>query len=94
MLLGRGTGYVIEVEPVRAPDYSALAAKQVERLTKARAERNKKRAAETIAAVKAAAESDGAPLMEPIIDAVRARATLGEIAGAMESVWGRHDRNR
>jgi methylmalonyl-CoA mutase N-terminal domain/subunit len=28
--------------------------------------------------------------MEPILDAVRARATLGEIAGAMERVWGRH----
>ena len=30
--------------------------------------------------------------MEPIIEAVRARATLGEIAGAMEAVWGRFSR--
>ena len=30
------------------------------------------------------------PLMPPIIDAVRARASVGEIADALERVWGRH----
>jgi hypothetical protein len=29
--------------------------------------------------------------MEPIIDAVRARATLGEISDSLRGVWGTHD---
>jgi methylmalonyl-CoA mutase N-terminal domain/subunit len=29
--------------------------------------------------------------MEPILDAVRARATLGEISDVLRSVWGVHD---
>jgi methylmalonyl-CoA mutase N-terminal domain/subunit len=29
--------------------------------------------------------------MESILDAVRARATLGEISDALRSVWGVHD---
>ena len=77
-----------------APDYSALAAKQVERLARARASRDQARATAAVAAVKAAASRAGAPLVEPIIDAVRARATLGEIAGALQETWGRHDRGR
>ena len=81
-----------DAEPVPAPDYSALAAKQVERLKKARAGRDQGRASKAVEAVKNAAAETSAPLMEPIIEAVRARATLGEIAGAMEKVWGRHDR--
>jgi methylmalonyl-CoA mutase N-terminal domain/subunit len=45
------------------------------------------------------AESEGAdamistarkPLMPIIIDAVRARASVGEISDALESVWKRH----
>ena len=83
-----------EAEPVPAPDYSALAAKQVERLARARASRDQARATAAVAAVKAAASRAGAPLVEPIIDAVRARATLGEIAGALQETWGRHDRGR
>ena len=40
--------------------------------------------------VKAAEEAAGGadPLMPCIIDAVRARATLGEISNALRSVWG------
>jgi len=29
--------------------------------------------------------------MEPILDAVRARATLGEISDVLREVWGVHD---
>lgn len=79
-----------EAAPVPTPDYSALAAKQIERLTAARAARDAARVRATLAAVEAAARTAGAPLMEPILEAVRARATLGEMAGAMEKVWGRH----
>ncbi len=77
--------------PPRAPEYRALAAKQVERLRRSRAGRDAARVAQVLDAVREAAAAESAMLMEPILEAVRARATLGEIAGAMESVWGRHD---
>jgi len=38
-----------------------------------------------------AARTPAAPLMEPILDAVRARATLGEISDVLRAVWGVHD---
>jgi len=76
--------------PVPMPDYSALASKQVAQLRAARAARDPDMVRGTLAAVEAATRTADAPLMEPILDAVRARATLGEIAGAMEKVWGRH----
>jgi methylmalonyl-CoA mutase N-terminal domain/subunit len=77
------------VRPVSAPDYSALAAKQVAHLEAARATRDQARARAATEAVRQAAATEGAPLMEPILEAVRARATLGEISAAMEAVWGR-----
>ena len=36
----------------------------------------------------AAAARDGAAVMEPIVTAVRARASVGEIADALRAVWG------
>jgi methylmalonyl-CoA mutase, N-terminal domain len=38
--------------------------------------------------LKVAARAPAAPLMEPIIEAVRARATVGEISDALRGVWG------
>ncbi len=74
----------------RAPDYSALAAKQIARLNAARGKRDQSATARALEAVHAAAAAPRAPLMESIIEAVRARTTLGEITAAMERVWGRH----
>jgi methylmalonyl-CoA mutase N-terminal domain/subunit len=74
-----------------APDYTALATKQIDRLTRARAARDQAAVVRGLAGVRTAAGAPGTRLMEPILEAVRARATLGEIAGAMEAVWGRHD---
>jgi len=45
----------------------------------------------TLGALEAAAREPGAPLMEPILDAVRARATLGEISDVFRAAWGVHD---
>ncbi len=81
-----------DASPAPSPDYSALATKQIERLRAARAARDQPAVQAALAAVGKAARTGGAPLMEPILEAVRARATLGEVAGAMEAVWGRHDR--
>jgi methylmalonyl-CoA mutase N-terminal domain/subunit len=79
--------------PARAldvPDFEALAARQRERLAAARAARDPAAVRRTLDAVGALAAGTG-PLMEPIIDAVRARATLGEISDALRAVWGTYD---
>jgi methylmalonyl-CoA mutase N-terminal domain/subunit len=47
--------------------------------------------AAAVAAIRTAAGQPDGKLMEPILEAVRARATLGEIAGTMAEVWGRQD---
>ena len=75
-----------------APDYAALAAKQVGRLQQLRALRDTLRVRAALAAVTEAARAPERPLMEPIIAAVRVRATVGEISGALEAVWGRYER--
>ena len=85
-----------DAEPQGAPDYRALAKKQVGRLKAARAGRDTSKVRAATRAIAAAAGAPGAPgarLMEPILDAVRVRATLGEISAALESAWGRHDRS-
>jgi methylmalonyl-CoA mutase N-terminal domain/subunit len=77
------------VNAPRTPDYTALAVKQIERLRSARAARDAAWTARALTAVGAAAGSAGLPLMEPILEAVRARATVGEITAALVEKWGR-----
>jgi len=82
---------------IPAPDFSALEVGQVAGLKHVKASRDN-------AAVQAALQSiteiapeylpahvgARAPLMPRIIDAVRVRASVGEIADALEKVWGRY----
>jgi len=81
------------VDAPKGPDFTQLAARQIARLREAKARRDAARVAESLAAVENAAASASGPLMEPIIGAVRARATLGEISGALERAFGRYDRD-
>jgi methylmalonyl-CoA mutase N-terminal domain/subunit len=62
---------------------------QVERVRALRAARDRTAQQRAIEAVKTAAQ-DGTNLVPPIIDAVEARATLGEIADAMRQVFGEY----
>ncbi|MEK7833532.1 MAG: 30S ribosomal protein S2 [Acidobacteriota bacterium] len=62
---------------------------QVERVRKVRAERNSAAATVALEKVEAAARS-GENLMPPIIAAVEAYATLGEIADKMRAVFGEY----
>jgi len=78
---------------IPAPDYSALAERQKERVRSVRASRDPNACAAALTAVRAAAESDGAPLMEPILAAVMARATVGEISDTLRAVWGTFQRH-
>jgi len=79
------------VPPIAAPDYSRLADQQRRRLAELRGKREGGRVTSTLGALEAAAREPGAPLMEPILDAVRARATLGEISDVFRAAWGVHD---
>ncbi|HKP29561.1 MAG TPA: methylmalonyl-CoA mutase family protein [Gemmatimonadales bacterium] len=72
---------------VPAPDYSQLAARQRERLAAARKKRDGARAAAMIEQLEAAARTDE-PLMPRLVEAVRARVTLGEIGNAFRATWG------
>ncbi|MEO8453509.1 MAG: methylmalonyl-CoA mutase family protein [Gemmatimonadota bacterium] len=73
--------------PIELPDYAELEARQKARVARARARRAGARAAAALAAVEAAARGTG-PLMPVILDAVRARATLGEISDVLRNAWG------
>jgi len=75
-------GDILKVNP-------AVEQKQRARIERIRAERNQNSAGKAIARVEQVAR-DGANLMPPIIDAVRAYATLGEIADAMRRVFGEY----
>ena len=75
-------GDILKVNP-------AIEHKQRSRVTRVRAERDQLAAQNSLAAVEQAAR-DGSNLMPPIIDAVRAWVTLGEIADAMRRVFGEY----
>ena len=79
------------IPPIPAPDYSKLADAQRKRLTGLREKRDAGDVKRRLAALETAARESTAPLMEPILDAVRARATLGEISDVLREVWGVHD---
>jgi methylmalonyl-CoA mutase N-terminal domain/subunit len=72
---------------IESPDYSALEADQRARLDQVKRRRDSNTVGATLAAVRAAAEGT-ALLMPPILDAVRARVTLGEISDTLREVWG------
>jgi methylmalonyl-CoA mutase N-terminal domain/subunit len=62
---------------------------QMERLRQVRASRNEDAARRALAALKAAIES-GENTMYPIVDAVRARASVGEICDVYRAVYGEY----
>jgi methylmalonyl-CoA mutase N-terminal domain/subunit len=76
---------------VPAPDYSALEKMQVERVKKLRDKRDAgavRRALDALRDTSADGAAAARQLMPRIIDAVRARATVGEIADAFADNWG------
>lgn len=72
---------------IQAPDFTALEARQRSRLSEAKRRRDGESVQAALLGVRQAAAGTG-PLMSPIIVAVRARATLGEISDALREVWG------
>ncbi|MEY2245563.1 methylmalonyl-CoA mutase [Streptomyces sp. SAS_267] len=72
-------------EPLRVDP--AIEAQQAERLARLRAERDQKAVDTALAALKKAAEGTG-NVLYPMKDALRARATVGEVCNALREIWG------
>ena len=81
-----------EAEPaIDLPDYPELEAAQKARLFASRAHRDAVALAAALASLKRVAEGSGA-LMPLFVDAVRARATIGEISDTLRVAWGQYRR--
>src|SRR5216683_2445741 len=78
-----------EIEILKV-DNSAVRTRQVEKLTALRVERDPKKLEAALAALSHAAKTGEGNLLALAIDAARAKASVGEISGALEKVWGRH----
>ena len=72
---------------IEVPDFSALEGEQRTRVAQVKRERDGTAVAAALKEVRNAASGPD-PLMPPIIDAVRARSTLGEISDTLREVWG------
>ena len=83
-----------ELPPViPSPDFSTLAREQIRRVVELKARRDANGVQASLAALRAAAPAigtAGVELMPLIINAVRSRATVGEISDALEAAWGRY----
>ena len=84
-----------EMPVMPAPDYSALERDQVARLAETRARRDADRVAAALDALRAAADgyagdhaADRVPMMPLIVEAVRGRASVGEISDVLRERWG------
>ena len=83
-----------EAPVVPSPDYSALEREQVSRLRSVRAQRDAAAVGRALAALGTAAtgyvrdDENRSHLMPLIIDAVRARASVGEVSDVLSARWG------
>ncbi len=75
---------------VRDIDNTAVREAQVARLERLRATRDAATVRAALDALTHAAETGKGSLLALAVDAARARATVGEISGALERVWVRH----
>jgi methylmalonyl-CoA mutase N-terminal domain/subunit len=84
---------------IPGPDFSKLEREQVERVRNVRSQRDEARHGQSLLDLQAVAAAharpgDGSekrpPMMPCIIDAVRARATVGEISDVLQREWGVH----
>ena len=75
---------ILEVDNVKVREA------QIARLNQIRQERDAAKVQQALAAITQVAESGNGNLLAAAIDAIRARATIGEVSDAMEQVFGRH----
>jgi methylmalonyl-CoA mutase N-terminal domain/subunit len=83
-----------EEEPIELHRLDPAAEKrQLERTARVRAERDADEAARTVEYVRETARGDG-NLMVPMREALRARATIGEISNVLRDEFGTYDAQR
>ena len=85
--------YQLEEEPeldVRDIDNTAVREAQVKRLDKIRAERDSGAVERALANLTALAQSGEGNLLEAAVEAMRARASVGEVSDALETVYTRY----
>jgi methylmalonyl-CoA mutase len=81
-----------DTDPIetREIDNEAVRRTQTERLEAVKQRRDDDRVRRTLQAVTTCAETGDGNLLVRCVEAARARATVGEISGALEEVFGRH----
>jgi methylmalonyl-CoA mutase N-terminal domain/subunit len=85
-----------EMPAVPTPDYSKLEQQQIQRVRDARAKRNANAATAALNKLGKSADrflssaSVRGSLVPAIVEAARARATVGEIASVLQSRWGQY----
>jgi methylmalonyl-CoA mutase len=94
-VIGVNTYRIDDEEPldVLKVDNDDVYRRQVAKLERLRAERDPddvRRALDALSTSAAAPDGRGENLLALAVDAARAKATVGEISGALEQVWGRH----
>ena len=91
-VIGVNAFRVSDEEPVDVlkVDNAAVRASQLAKLARLRAERDQSAIDGKLDALSRCASTGEGNLLALAVDAVRARATVGEITGALERVWGRH----
>jgi methylmalonyl-CoA mutase len=84
--------YRTETDPieVRSIEGDSVRASQVARLEQIRASRDAAAVKAALDALEAAARSGQGNLLALSVEAMRVRATVGEVSAALETVWGRH----
>ncbi|HXR86234.1 MAG TPA: methylmalonyl-CoA mutase [Stellaceae bacterium] len=75
---------------VRTIDNTAVRERQIARLERVRAARDQKKVETALKALSATAKSGKGNLLERAIDAMRSRATVGEVSSALEAAFTRH----
>jgi methylmalonyl-CoA mutase N-terminal domain/subunit len=73
--------------PVERPDFAGLQHQQRRRLAEVREARDEGRVAEKLRALEGAV-TEGRNLLPPMVEAVKVRATLGEISSRLAGIWG------
>ncbi|PYE53328.1 methylmalonyl-CoA mutase [Deinococcus yavapaiensis] len=98
--IDRGEDVIVGVNKYKAPsdvqvdvldiDNALVREGQIARLKRVRDTRDAEEVTRTLAALEECARTGKGNLLAATVDAMRARATVGEVSYALERVWGRH----
>lgn len=85
--------YTIEEEPIeyRSIDVEQVRSRQIERLQVIKKTRDNQKVTQLLEALTKAASEKGANVMPFAIEAMRARATVGEVSSALEKIFTRYE---